>query len=406
MHPTQDGRYAPQAESCVHCGLCMSACPSTAPKPPALEEPLGVFHETLIGFSTTGEERLRSSSGGLATRVLKALLSTGQVDAVVAATATGDRHPPAHPLFRASVLRSTEDVDCATGSKYYPLEFSSPLQELRSSGETFALVGLPCVITALRRGQEHFQWLRNQCKHLIGLTCGHLVTTHYTTFLSAVSGVAPEDVVSVDYRRKPGPTGAGDFKFVATGDDGTTGEELPFSSGGGIPVILWGTKLFTPPACFRCSDLFAVDADLTLMDAWLPEYREERDGTSLAVVRSEAIRELLEDEQRAGRVHLEAIEPDRVIQSQAGALASRRVNAALLQSESGGPRMPFRMAVQSRYERMRSELSNRLMAGGPGQRNLGMTVIRAWLRGHRALRRLRSLAARVFRGIAALWRTA
>lgn len=398
MRLTSAGHYVPEAAGCAGCCLCPSVCPGLEADRVAPEEPLGSFLDTVVGYSLVGDERSGGSSGGLATRVLKALLDSGEVAAVVGAASVQDPEPGA-PLFEARVLRSVEEVDRARGTKYYPIEFSSALQQLRASGETFALVGLPCVVSALRRGQDQMEWLGSQCRYLIGLACGHLVTTHYTTFLAAKTGVALEDIAQIEYRYGHGPRGADDYSFLATRRDGTCGTELHFASSG-IPAHFWRERLFTPPACFRCADLFAVDADLTLMDAWLPEYREDRDGTSLAVARSEAICDLLDAERRSGRAHLESIDPERVIASQAGGFALRCANAALMRAEAGGPRLPLKDALRFRWVRARSALSNRLLAGGPRGWARGILLMDWWLRGHRAMRRLRSLPGRLLRRVA------
>ncbi|MGD9496672.1 MAG: Coenzyme F420 hydrogenase/dehydrogenase, beta subunit C-terminal domain [Armatimonadota bacterium] len=393
MRLTRSGYFLPHADDCTECGLCSSVCPGATTASASPHEPLGPFLETVVGYSTVNEERSQGSSGGLATRVLKTLLARGDVRAVIAATpASGGR-----ALFEASALHTPEEIDRASGSKYYPIEFSGALRQVRSAGEPFAVVGLPCVITAVDLARKRFAWLRNQCRHLIGLTCGHLVTTHYTNFLAAISGVPPEHIEHVDYRRGPGPCGANDYRFVATRTNGTEGEELPFASGRGIPSAVWDARLFTPPACFRCTDLFAVHADLTLMDAWLPEYMSEPAGTSLAVVRSERMRDLLDAERHAGRVYLEPIAPDRVLASQRTGLAHRHRAAALCAAESGGRRVPLRDSVWLWWETLRSDLSNRLFAGGPLRRTLGTRLILAWLSGRRVARRLQSIGARLLR---------
>lgn len=388
MQLSDDGSFTPHAGNCTDCGVCVQICPGAAETVISPNNSLGEYVETLVGHSIHDGERLNGSSGGLAMRLLKALLDRGEVEAVVAPIPT----PDSDLLFQAAVLRSSDAVDRAAGSKYYPVHFADALTELHSTGETFALIGLPCVITSVRLGMRQCPWVRDQCRALIGLTCGHLVTTHYTTFLAASTGVVLEDLQGVNYRMGIGPRGAGDYKFVATRKDGSQGRELAFLSGG-LPATVWGARLFTLAACFRCTDLFAIDADVTLMDAWLPEYRDDRAGTSLVVVRSDSMRDLIEGERLAGRVHVEPIEPERVIASQAGALAHRRRAAAFRVAEARGRRPPLRRRLSFGWERLRSRLSNRLFAGGPIRRAVGVRVVRGWIVAHRAGQHLREFVA-------------
>ena len=387
MRLTREGFWEPAVAECAACGACTSTCPGLEAPIPDPAAPLGNHRTTVVGYSTSEDERLSGSSGGLATRVLKALLARGEIDAAVGVRPTGH----GNPMFETAVLRTPDEIQAAAGSKYYPVEFSRPLRELRASSERFALVGVPCVMTALRLGRERIPWLAEQCVALIGLACGHMVSTRYTGFLAEISGVPAAELTGAEFRRKPGPRSAADFIFAATGADGREGQEIPFLTGGGIPVAIWGARLFTPPACFRCADLFAVDADLSLMDAWLPEYTPDRAGTSLAVVRTEVMDELLEAESAAGRVHLEPIEPEQVVRSQSSPLANRRMAIALRRAEDGA-RLPVGVALTLWWERLRARLSNRLpTTPGPG-RSLGIAMIRAWLIVYRPGRRLRRFA--------------
>lgn len=383
MGLTPEGFWQPSADRCAACGVCEAVCPGRESPIPDAAAPLGEHLGTFVGYSTIEQERLRGSSGALATRVLQALLERGEIDAAVAVRPTGDTEP----LFEAAALRTAAEVQAAAGSKYYPVEFSRPLQELRRTGERFALVGVPCVITALRLGRERLPWLQRQCVTLIGLACGHMVSTRYTGLLAELSGVAPQGITGAEYRRKPGPRSAADFVFAATGEGGAEGREIPFVTGR-IPVAIWGARLFTPSACFRCADLFAVDADLTLMDAWLREYNADRAGTSLAVARTEAMRDLLEAERAAGRLHLEPIEPEQVIRSQSGPLANRGMATALRAAEDGA-RMPAGAALTLWWERLRARWSNRLPAAPGPARSCGIAALRIWVAIYRAGRALR-----------------
>lgn len=61
------------------------------------------------------------------------------------------------------------------------------------------------------------------------------------------------------------------------------------------------------------------------MDAWLPEYSRDSRGTNLVLVRSPAVREVLE---RGQGISLDPIPLDRVVQSQAGVVAVKREHLA------------------------------------------------------------------------------
>ena len=80
-------------------------------------------------------------------------------------------------------------------------------------------------------------------------------------------------------------------------------------------------RWFTPNACNYCDDVFAECADVTCMDAWLPEYSKDSRGTSLMLVRSPLVERVISRGQGA---QLEHISIDHVVRSQGGVLAIKR----------------------------------------------------------------------------------
>jgi len=81
-------------------------------------------------------------------------------------------------------------------------------------------------------------------------------------------------------------------------------------------------RWFTPNACNYCDDIFAECADVTCMDAWLPEYSNESLGTSLVLVRSLLVLKVVE---RGLGAYLNPIPIELVVQSQAGVVAAKRL---------------------------------------------------------------------------------
>ena len=57
-------------------------------------------------------------------------------------------------------------------------------------------------------------------------------------------------------------------------------EGIPLSNQG-LPYHLWHYQYFKHNACNFCDDVFGETADITFMDAWLPEYVRDYKGTSL-----------------------------------------------------------------------------------------------------------------------------
>jgi hypothetical protein len=92
---------------------------------------------------------------------------------------------------------------------------------------------------------------------------------------------------------------------------------------------VWTNRYFTPNACDFCDDAFAEAADISFMDAWLPEFACDWQGRSIVLVRKRDMCSLLRDFSDRGDLALEQIGIDRVIESQSGVLFSKRAEIAV-----------------------------------------------------------------------------
>ncbi len=375
------GEYVPTPPSkCTECGVCLAVCPfAHTPSPPS-RSPLGDPIACHVGHVVDEQRRRSAASGGITSALLAAVLQEGLVDAVIAVVATND---PAC-LFEPAVLDSPEQVLASAKSKYYPVEFSAVLAQIKAEQGRYAIVALPCVIRGLRLAQQRFKWLRQRLKFTFGLTCGQNTSKSYTSFLSQMAGIAPEKVATVDYRGQPSGN-ASDFVFEAANAHGHCGRPLPFTRGPVGPV--WTGHFFSLGACFYCEDLFAEYADISLMDAWLPEYTKDTRGHSIVCVRNKALDELLGQLAERGEVVLEPISHSRVLASQQGALRfkSERLGPRLAQLERRGISVPTarvrpqagRLAICDRLFRHHRKLAGLLVRGTGIRVLLGCWALRA-----------------------------
>ena len=209
-------------------------------------------------------------------------------------------------------------------------------------------------------------YLQERIVVTVGLVCGQLKSRHFTDYIAARAGVRGE-VTGVRYRGKSPDHPASNFYFSFTTAGG--GEHKIFWNEGIAEA--WTNRWFTPRACSYCDDVFAECADATCMDAWLPEYSRDSRGTSLVLVRSPLVREVLERGQGA---RLDPIPVERVVQSQVGVVAVKREHLAYrlyLDGEGvpekrvapGRPKNPFLRQEVVLKERMRA-LSRDLWGAG------------------------------------------
>ena len=300
------GELIPAASRCDSCELCLSVCPFA---PDIVDKPVSSLGN-YVGYSNISGERPRASSGGLATRLLKSLLERKVVDSVIIIghSKKEDR------FFEPFIARTTQEVDVCTGSKYYPVEFSSVLKTLKEEDTQCAIIALPCVIRGLHLLRKNYPVIGKKIKYLFCLICGHNTNKNYSSFLLGLAGVKGEDVRTIDFRSKEEIKTANNFGFRGILKTGTATKQLNFQET--LVKDLFTKRYFSLNACFYCKDVFAEYADASFMDAWLKPYIDDPAGTSIVVVRNEDIKKIITEEARTGNITIDAISQEKVIESQ------------------------------------------------------------------------------------------
>lgn len=262
-----------------------------------------------------------SSSGGIARWLLSTLLRTGQLDGV-ATVFDGPASEGSSNLFAYRISRDPEEVLQASKSAYYPVEMSAVLAQIRRQPGRYAITGVPCFIKAVRNLCEHDPVLRERIVLTVGIICGHLKSRFYAELLAWQLGIAPKDLGRIDFRKKIPGRRANEKGVYATSN------QDPARTGG--PEVVqnlfgtdYGQGFFKYTACDFCDDVVAETADISIGDAWLPEFMEK--GTSLLIVRSERIHQLLMEAGQEGKISLASLEGERAAKSQDAGVRHRRI---------------------------------------------------------------------------------
>ncbi|WP_394295775.1 MULTISPECIES: Coenzyme F420 hydrogenase/dehydrogenase, beta subunit C-terminal domain [Methanoculleus] len=328
------GEYNPvETSPCTtECGLCLKACPfaDSGENEDTIAKRLygavpGIRHRSETGYylaSYVGySERHRptSASGGMATWLLETLLTEGVVDHVICVSPTGDPER----LFSFQVFDTPEDVRTGAGSAYYPVEMSEVIRQVLEVPGRYAVTGLPCFLKAIRLAQQRNKKLRERIVVTVGLTCGQLKSRQFTEYIADLAGVRGE-VAGVRYRGKSQDQPANNFYFSFTTADG---KERRLFWNEGIAEA-WRNRWFTPEACNYCDDVFAECADVTCMDAWLPDFSGDPGGTSLLIVRSGEMLNLIEECCAFGKISVASINISRVVRSQRSVITIKKSHLA------------------------------------------------------------------------------
>ena len=315
-----------------------------------LEPHIGYHAGTYAGWVVESDFRARGSSGGLASWVLAELLNRGLVDHVVHLTpeiapATGQ------PLFRFAISSTPEEVRDRSKSRYYPVEMSGVIREMLQRPGRYAVVGIPCFIKALRLACRESATLKERLAFTVGIVCGHLKSTAFAEMFAWQCGISPGELKAIDFRTKLPDRPAFSYAVTATGKRG--GEDItvtkPTSE---LYGSNWGHGFFKYKACDFCDDVVGETADISIGDAWLPEYVSDSAGTNVVVVRSPTLHSLLTDAVVTGRLHLDSITAEKVVESQAGGFRHRRDGLAyrlFLEDQAGRWRPTKRVAPSDQH---------------------------------------------------------
>jgi len=309
--------------ACAQCGLCRKVCPALDVDEPLSPfelfgaaageaQDIGCFVEAFVGHSV--RHRQKGASGGIATWTIEELLREGRIDAAVCVARSGKKDR----LFEPVIVRSPSDLFACTSSKYYPVEFCSVLSHIVETEGRYAIVALPCVVTAIRKAQRALPVLRKRIQYVFALACGHGVSKHFTNFLLVVLGLDEATTRAVDFRYADRSRISSNFAFRAQRLDGEWSRPLFFD---GLYGRLWAGRFFVPQACEFCGDLFGPLADATFMDAWLPEYTRDPRGTSIVIARRPELADLFRKGPRDRTCFLRTIDSEKIRRSQSAALA-------------------------------------------------------------------------------------
>lgn len=349
MEINEDGQYEPIVVGPAQVRDLQHVCPFTDVAPDETTIARGLFgaharwHDKLgyhlncyAGVVQEGEFRAQGSSGGLGKWLGYELMRKGLVDAVVQVVA---QPAPDNDgvLYRYAITRDLVATKHASRSVYYPVELSEVVREMKEREGRYAVVGVPCFIKALRLLAARDSVLAERLSFAIGLVCGHLKSTFYAEMLAWQEGIEPGDLRGVDFRKKyPGANAKQkgmEFVTLREGREIRTGD---------IVQKYFGTNyalgLFKYNACDYCDDVVAETADVVVGDAWLPAYIEDGGGTNVLIIRRREVQDLIEEARAEGRLALDVLDPEAVVQSQAGGFRHRRDGLAyrlLLKDRAG-----------------------------------------------------------------------
>ncbi len=327
---------------------------------------IGSFESAYVGHVAEEDFRPQGSSGGMVSWVATELLRRGMVDGV-AHVAPTDREQDGR-FFGYRISRSVEAVQAGAKSRYYPVELSQVLAEIRAVPGRYAVVGVPCVIKAVQLLRAEEPVLAERIAFTLGLFCGHQKSARLVDSFAWQLGAPVEDVRAVEYRRKDPERPANWYTAHLTLADGSARWQDWWHLADGD----WGAGFFQNSACNYCDDVVAETADIAFGDAWVEPYSSDGRGTNVVIVRHPELQRIVATAREAERLALAPIDAAFIADTQAAGFRQRREGLAYRlrfappklklrkRVAPGGYELPLRRKLVYRTRRWISATSHRL----------------------------------------------
>jgi coenzyme F420-reducing hydrogenase beta subunit len=329
MHWDRNGFLKPAASAASTSSFALS-CPFSPSAPnedvialerfgeaAAHDDRIGRFESTYVGHVAEEPFRRSGSSGGLTSWVAAELLRRGIVEGI-AHVAPTDTATGRHFAYRIS--RSVEELSAGAKSRYYPVELSQVLAEIRAVPGRYAVVGIPCFIKAVHLLRRVDPLISERVTHTLGLFCGHMKSAAMVESFAWQLGIELNRVRALDYRVKDESRPANWYRTRLDLQEGGSVEQDWWHLADGD----WGAGFFQNPACDWCDDVVAETADIAFGDAWVEPHSSDGRGTNVVVVRSKQLKALVEAARAAGRLVLEPVDAEFIVRTQAAGLRHRR----------------------------------------------------------------------------------
>lgn len=287
------------------------------------DKKLGYYLSLHAGNVTNQEYRIKSSSGGLTTWLLKKLLDTKEIDAVIHVGKSSDKDSS---LFEYSISKTIEEVNEKSKSKYYPTSLEKVLNEIEKAPyKKYAIVGVPCYIKAVRLLCLQNNIINERIKFFLGIYCGHLKSAAFSELLAWQQGINPSNLKSIDFRVKNKNAPATQYSIEAE----SINNIKVIEKNKNLIGTDWGLGYFKPNACDWCDDISAETADVVFGDAWINEYEKNYQGTNILIIRNSLIQNIFNEGLKNLEIELKQLSKEKIISSQAGNYRHRQEGLSL-----------------------------------------------------------------------------
>ncbi len=232
-----------------------------------------------IGYSTDEQERYKASSGGIGSALFRYLLSLPEFG-----TSLTFIFNQVTCCYEPKLIHSVSEINIC-GSVYQDIDLPKFITEhIQDIKGGMVVSCMPCQVSVIRN-------ILNKAKipnFIISLVCSGQTTIEGTWCYYKFLGVRKEDVINMQYRGNGWPSGIQIWL--------KDGQKIYCDNYSEPWVTIHRSNLFKPKRCFFCKRDTNYNADISLADPWLKEYKEnDKIGHTLFVTHSDRGQRVIEE---------------------------------------------------------------------------------------------------------------
>lgn len=322
-----NGFFVPRVDErkCIKCSLCVRCCPSLhgTVQNPLKEDAqcienrfIGSYRGLYLAHSTNEQARRFSTSGGVVNSLVRYLIDSNMVDAVLLTL-----HDINSPIESSPFFLTKENMGVLlnhpreAASRYVSVPVLKALDQIPDACSRLAVVGTPCQIRALTLMQD-YGWKKGLEVFRIGICCGHGTSYKATEAYKKSEG---RELSSIYYRGDGWPG-----KISLFSDAGQT--EYDYSQA--AYKYYFNSQVFSSGGCSICTDHFAEYADISFCDFWNKEESEkEKRGNSCVILRTGLAGSIYEAMINAGYIEtVRELSEQEVVECQSTPLKEKKTN--------------------------------------------------------------------------------
>ena len=270
---------------------------------------VGRYLKCFTGYSNDNNIRYHCASGGMVSQFLIFLLEKRYINGAVVTA-----FDPANELLvRSYIAHNREEVLQAKSSKYAPVSLHGMAQAIKQEmGNRFVIVGLPCHIHGFKKLETIDRKFHEKIIGYFALYCSSGRTFNMTEHVFKYRGIRKEDLTYFAYRDE-GCLGSLVAKQRCGIRDAHSNSETALYNKDEVYKERFQSyyhplrSFFIPRRCLFCIDHYGELADLCFGDIHIKPYMDDKIGVNSMVVRKKKWLDLLEEACKEGAITLDEI---------------------------------------------------------------------------------------------------